>query len=184
MLNTKYIIQTDSTGAAFPTSNPNANGNAWFVEKVKFVNSPDEEMKALDTFNPSDTAVIDDVYAPIIKSFLPTDSAASIKMTSFDNDAITYQTNTTANHLALFSEIYYKDWKAYIDGKNVDFAKANYVLRGMMVPAGNHKIVFIFEPKSYYQGVQISSISSWLLTFLFIGIISMLLLKKNKEQSI
>ena len=182
MLNTKYFIQEQGNNK-IASINPTALGNAWFVKGVKYVKGPMQEMKALDTFNPSDTAVIDDVYAPIIKSFLPTDSAASIKMTSFDNDAITYQTNTTANHLALFSEIYYKDWKAYIDGKNVDFAKANYVLRAMVIPAGNHKIEFKFEPAIFFLGKNISNIASWLVLLILIVAIAVEFKRSNTNQS-
>ena len=182
MLNTKYFIQEQGNNK-IASINPTALGNAWFVKGVKYVKGPMQEMKALDTFNPSDTAVIDDVYAPIIKSFLPTDSAASIKMTSFDNDAITYQTNTTANHLAVFSEIYYKDWKAYIDGKNVDFAKANYVLRAMVIPAGNHKIEFKFEPAIFFLGKNISNIASWLVLLILIVAIAVEFKRSNTNQS-
>ena len=182
MLNTKYIIQQQGNDKVAQL-NTGALGNVWFVKAANFVKGPVNEMRAITNFNPKDTAIIDESYKSLVSAFTAPDSSENIKMTAFDNDTISYESNTKSNHVAIFSEMYYKDWKVYIDNKPSEYFKANYVLRGMMIPAGNHKIVFIFEPKSYYQGVQISSISSWLLTLLFIGIISMLLLKKKKEQT-
>jgi uncharacterized membrane protein YfhO len=90
-------------------------------------------------------------------------------MSAFDNDAISYESNSNSSNVAIFSEIYYKDWKAFIDGKQVPFFKANYVLRGLTIPAGKHKIDFKFEPATFYMGKKISNIASWLLFFILIG---------------
>ncbi|MEI2750419.1 MAG: YfhO family protein [Ferruginibacter sp.] len=92
-------------------------------------------------------------------------------MTAFDNDAITYKTQSNAAHVAVFSEIYYKDWKAYIDGKPASYFKANYVLRAMVVPAGSHTIEFKFEPALFYLGKNISNIATWLLMVLLLACI-------------
>jgi hypothetical protein len=168
MLNTKYVIrQQGNETMALP--NPGALGNAWFVKGVKFVNGPVEEMKALDTFNPSDTAIVDQSFKAAVTAYTPADSSASIKMTTFDNDAITYKSISSSPHVAVFSEIYYKDWKAYIDGKPADYFKTNYVLRGMVIPAGNHNIEFKFEPAVYYTGRNISNISTWIMMLLLLG---------------
>lgn len=168
MLNAKYIIQQQGNNTV-ATRNPGAMGNAWFVKAVKFVNGPVEEMKALDNFNPADTAVVDESFKKFITSYTAADSTASIKMTSFDNDAITYKTSSNAPHAAVFSEIYYKDWKAYIDGKPADYFKANYVLRSMIVPAGTHTIEFKFEPAAYFTGRTVSNISTWILMLLLVA---------------
>jgi uncharacterized membrane protein YfhO len=101
-------------------------------------------------------------------------------MTSFDNDAITYESNSANNNTAIFSEIYYKDWNAYIDGKKVPFYKANYVLRGLTIPAGKHEVKFKFEPQSYFIGKKISNASSWLLFLIMIGAIIAEIVKKIK----
>ena len=180
MLNTKYFIM-DQNGNKIASQNPGAMGNVWFVKAAKFVQGPVNEMKALNNFNPKDTAVIDETFKSKLSNFEPADSLASIKMTSFDNDAITYQSNTDKNQLAVFSEIYYKDWKAYIDGKPADFVKANYVLRAMTIPAGKHTIEFKFEPKVYYTGKNISSIASWLTFLLLAGSIASGFLKRKNE---
>jgi hypothetical protein len=182
MLNTKYVIQQqgDQVVAA---QNPGALGNAWFVKAVKFVNGPVEEMRAISSFNPKDTAVVDASFQPLLAGITPADSSASIKMTSFDNDKIIYQSNATGKHAAIFSEIYYKDWNAYIDGKKTDIFKANYVLRGLAIPAGSHTIEFKFEPSLYFTGRTISNIASWLVLLLLAGFLVYVLRKPDNRKT-
>lgn len=167
MLNTKYFIQHDGTATrAIP--NPNALGNVWFVNEVKWVKGPVEEMKALNDFDPAKTAVVDESLKNNLGAFSPADSTASIIMKKFDNDEIIYQSQSNAPHVAVFSEIFYKDWKAYIDGNPAPYVKANYVLRAMVVPAGNHEITFKFEPTIYHVGNTLSTISGWVVFLLFL----------------
>ena len=170
MLNAKYIIQQNQKGdnlTAYP--NMQALGNCWFVKGVKFVNGPTEEMKALNNFNPRDTAIIDNSYKNIVTGFTPADSLANIKQTAFDNMAIKYESNSNTANVAVFSEIFYKDWNAYIDGKKVPIAKANYVLRALVIPAGKHTIDFKFEPAVYKLSYNISMFATWLLVVLLIA---------------
>lgn len=184
MLNTKYfIIQQGNDIVA--QRNPQALGNAWFVNVVKFVKGPVEEMKALDNFNPADTAIVDESFKNVIKNYVPkdNDSTASIIMTNFDNDAITYKSHSLAPHVAIFSEVYYKDWNAYIDGKKVDYFKANYVLRGLEIPAGDHVIEFKFEPTIYYAGDKISAASGWLVFLVTIAWAVYMFLKYRKRNA-
>ncbi|MDB5200724.1 MAG: Protein of unknown function, rane YfhO [Ferruginibacter sp.] len=180
MLNTKYVIQRQGNEMV-AQQNPAALGNAWFVKAVQFVNGPVAEMKALTGFNPKDTAVVDESFKPSLSSFAPADSSATIRMTSFDNDAISYATETTEPHIAVFSEIYYKDWKAYIDGKPAPYVKANYVLRAMLVPAGKHTIDFKFEPAIFFMSKTISTIATWLLAALLLICIFTEWMKRKKE---
>ena len=171
MLNAKYIIgkaQPDSAnpqaaGQIMAQLNQDALGNAWFVKGVKWVKGAVEEMKALDYFNPNDTAIVDESFKAAAGTFSPADSASTIKQTAYDNDAITYESNSAAPHLAVFSEIFYKDWNAYIDGKKSDIVKVNYVLRSLNIPAGKHKIDFKFEPSVYKISYKLSAIFNWLL---------------------
>jgi hypothetical protein len=172
MLNAKYIIQPgEKQGESIAVQNPGALGNCWLVKGVTYVNGGVEEMKALDDFNPRDTAVVDKAYQSKIGIFTAPDSAAYIKQTAFDNDEVSYESNTAAPQLAVFSEVFYKDWNAYIDGKKTDIIKANYVLRALMLPAGKHSIVFKLEPPVYNSGVTISIIFKWLLIAILIGTI-------------
>jgi Bacterial membrane protein YfhO len=163
MLNTKYLIQKTQDGKTMAVPNMESLGNCWFVKGVKYVDGPVNEMKALDNFNPKDTAVVDNSFKNIIGTFSPADSSAFIKQVAFDNMEIKYESNSNAANLAVFSEIFYKDWNAYIDGKKVPIAKANYVLRALVIPAGKHAIDFKFEPTVFNTSYRISQISAWFL---------------------
>lgn len=170
MLNTRYVIQRQGNEVV-AMKNPDALGNVWFVKAVRFVNGPVEEMKALTGLNPKDTAIVDEKYKSMISAYTVPDSADYIRMKTFDNDAISYESSSSGSHIAVFSEIYYKDWKATIDGKPADYFKTNYVLRGMLIPAGKHTIEFKFEPTVFFMGRNISNISTWLLMLLLAGFI-------------
>jgi Bacterial membrane protein YfhO len=172
MLNTKYIIQQgQKQGEEIAIPNPGALGNCWFVKGVTYVDDAVAEMKALSNLNAKDTAIVDKVYQAKIGNFTAPDSNAYIKQTAFDNDAVKYESNTAAPQLAVFSEIYYKDWNAYVDGKKVDILKANYVLRALMVPAGKHNIEFKLEPHAYITGAKINRFFIWILLALLAGTI-------------
>ena len=129
-------------------------------------------MNALNSFNPKDTAVVQESFKGSI-SFAPVyDSSANITLVKNDNDVVTYTFNAASNQFAVFSEVYYKSgWKAYIDGKEAPIVKVNYVLRGLAVPAGKHDIKFEFKPQGYYKGRSLTSIFSIvLLVVLAVGI--------------
>jgi len=171
MLNTKYIIQADENKR--PSAFPNMGylGNAWFVEEIKFVINADEEITALDDFDPERTAIIDERFSSYIDGFTPVfDSVAQIQLMDYKPNHLQYESNTEKDQLAVFSEIYYdKGWNAYIDGKLTPHFRVNYVLRAMIVPAGEHKIDFKFEPKVYVVGEKISFASSLLLILMVLG---------------
>ena len=171
MLNTKFIIQTDKEGKEFPTYNPNYNGNAWFVQKVKFVNSPDEEMKALDKLDSKNEAVVNQKeFGTQLKtnSFVK-DTLSSIKLISYKPNHLKYVSNNANQGLAVFSEMYYADgWNATIDGKAASHFRADYVLRAMEIPAGKHTIEFKFEPQVVKTGSTIALIS-FILMILLLG---------------
>lgn len=162
MLNVKYIIQTDSTGASVPVANPEVNGNAWFVNDLQLVNSADQEMKALTTFNSKKTAIINKEWSSLLpNSIINKDSLASIKLVSYKPNSIKYQSNNANEGVAVFSEIYYpKGWIATIDGKETTIFRSNYVLRTLKVPAGKHTIEFKFEPQVVKIGGAIALASS------------------------
>jgi len=172
MLNTKYIIQTDSTGAAFPTSNPNANGNAWFVQKVKFVNSPDEEMKALDSLDTKNGAIVNqkEFGTQLKNTTFVKDSLATITMISYKPNHLKYISNNPNSGLAVFSEMYYADgWNVYIDRNKADYFRADYALRAMEIPSGKHSIEFKFEPQVVKTGSTIALVSSIFMLLILIG---------------
>jgi len=159
MLNTKYVIEDPN--ATSVVARPTNLGPVWFVKNVRFVNTPKEEMTALDSLNTHDMAVASISFANILKPNFTTDPTATIELVKNENDVVTYRSKSATEQLAVFSEVYYdKGWNAYVDGKQTPFAKVDYVLRGMMVPAGEHTIVFKFEPKSHAIGWTVTTICS------------------------
>lgn len=174
MLNTKYfIIQDRESGRKFPQKNHEALGNAWFVDSVRFVPNPDAEIDALYSFNPAQTAIVDERFRDMIsqKEYIQ-DSAAVIKLTSYAPNHLQYEVHTAEHALAVFSEIYYaKGWNAYLNGEHVPHIRVNYILRAMEIPAGTHTIDFKFEPRMYYIGNRVSFISSLILIICVLGAI-------------
>jgi hypothetical protein len=170
MLNTKYIIFNDQSNKEVVQLNRDALGNGWFVKGYKIVENPDEELAALTKFNPKDTLIVDKRFAEELKSYSPgRDSLDVIKLEDYKPNHLTYSYQSKNDGLAVFSEIYYpKGWTASIDGKPVPHFRVNYVLRGMVLPAGAHKVEFIFHPEVYYTGEKISFISSIILLALLL----------------
>ena len=161
MLNTKYVIQVDEKNQEFPALNDKANGNAWFISKVKFVSSSDEEMKALDKFNSKEEVIINEKEFKIStdKTYAK-DSLAQISLVKYKPNYLKYKTQNNAKGLAVFSEIYYpKGWIATIDGKQAPIFRVNYTLRGLEIPAGNHTVEFKFEPQVVQTGSTIVLVS-------------------------
>ncbi len=169
MLNTKYLIYNNDT----PISNPHINGNAWFVSAYNMVNTPNEEIDGIKGINPKETAIIHNDFAAQL-SGLNVQKNGTIQLTDYKPNHITYSSNTNSDQLAIFSEVWYgpdKGWNAYVDGKEVDHLRANYVLRALRVPSGSHTIEFKFEPKSYSIGATLSMICSLLIIFGLLGFI-------------
>ncbi|TDH28847.1 hypothetical protein EXU57_01895 [Segetibacter sp. 3557_3] len=171
MLNTKYIIYGERQSPQVQL-NPGALGAAWFVKGIRVVNTPQEEISALDNLDTRDSAVINKTFADRIKTVFTPDTSATITLVKNENDIVTYKSKSATEQPAVFSEIYYdKGWNVYVDDKKVDYAKVNYVLRGMMVPAGEHTIVFKFEPRSHAIGWTLTTIASILMLLLLLAAI-------------
>jgi hypothetical protein len=188
MLNTKYFIVPDKNKKPMAYPNPGALGNAWFVNELKIVNNADEEIEALNNFDAGKTAIIDKRFVEKVSKIndLKFDSVNTgiIKLASYAPDILKYESIAEVDKFAVFSEIYYnsgKGWNAYIDGNKAEHVRVNYVLRGMVIPAGKHNIEFKFEPESFYLGLKVEMISSIiaLLTLLSLAF----LWYKNKSKS-
>ena len=159
MLNMRYLITGDAKQPV--QRNPGALGNAWFVNEVKPVKSPDEEMAALSTLSPATEAVVDISKFPQQKAATYDIAGSTIALTNYSPDELKYRYNATHDAMVVFSEIYYADgWQAFIDGKPVPHLRADYVLRALPVPAGAHTIEFKFEPKAYAVGNGVSLVAS------------------------
>lgn len=167
MLNTRYFILPLKDGTPEVQMNPYALGNAWFVRSYRTVNNADEEIQALSDFDPANEVIIDIRYDQYLDGFIPAyDSAAHISLIEYHPDQLLYEYQSATDQLVLFSEIFYdKGWSAYVDGEFKPYFRANYVLRAMMLPAGQHSVEFKFEPKSYYTGKKIAGAASLVLFF-------------------
>jgi hypothetical protein len=181
MLNARYFITQDQSGSYKMSRNPTALGNAWIVRSVHFVKNADEEMKAINSFDPKQEAIVDEQFQKLIDTTrLGADPSAFIKMESYHPDHIEYSYSAPRDVIAVFSEIYYdKGWNMYIDGAQKPYFRANYVLRAAQLPMGNHKVEFKFEPKAYYVGEKISLAGSILLLG-FLGFAGYTEAKKRK----
>ena len=180
MLNVKYFIIPDNEGKEQMQQNPNNNGNAWFIKDIKYVKSANEEIKALDSLPTKTTVVINQESLTTPVNFSKElDSLANINLVKYSLNALTYDSNSTKDEFAVFSEIYYKNgWNAYIDGELKPHLNVNYVLRGLEIPAGKHSIEFRFEPKVIQTGSTISLLSYVLLLLIPLG---WFFYDKNKE---
>ena len=184
MLNIKYVVPQNDKGVNMPAQLlPGALGNCWFVKKVINGETPAKELSLLKGLNVKDTAIISGEDFAKVTPFT-TDTTATIKLTLNDADHLIYESNAKANQFAVFSEIYYPaGWNAYIDGKPADILKTNYVLRGIMVPEGKHKVEMKFEPKMVQLGNTLSLIGQILLYVLFALVVIKYATAYKKKQT-
>ncbi len=173
MLNTKFVIFSNTADGVLPMQN--AQGNAWFVQEAAIAQSADNALDTIGLLNLNYMAVVEKPFASYLDGFIPgKDSSSTITLSDYAPNQLVYQTHTSKEQLAVFSEIYYdgghKGWQAYIDGEAVKHIRADYILRCMKIPAGDHEVVFKFEPRAYYSGEKIALASSVLLLLFFFGI--------------
>lgn len=170
MLNTRYIIYNP---AQSPLVNPAAYGNAWFVDDWSIVEDADAEIAALDTLQPLRTAVVDKRFAGELAGWkIAPDTAATLELVAYEPIRLVYKSKAAGDQLAVFSEVYYPHgWEAYIDGKPVSHFRADWILRALKVPAGEHVIEFKFVPRSYMTVAFIASVGSLILLVLLIAFI-------------
>ena len=184
MLNTKYMIfgNAEKPDAVV---NPNANGNAWFVSNVKFVENPNEEIKQIGEIDSKEVAIISkDDQKYFEGKQLAADSTAILNLTKYQPNELEFKTQSKTPQLAVFSEIYYpKGWKMLIDGNEVPYIKANYLLRAVHVPAGNHMVKMVFEPAVIAKGKLISMIAFGLFLLLSLGGIYWLYKNRNIQTA-
>lgn len=171
MLNAKYVIVPDSSKQGqMLLPNPEACGNAWFIKSINYVDGADAEMKALNNLSPKNEAVADKSYQSMTGNIQAGDSTATIKLLNYNPDHMVYKSVSKTGGVAVFSEVYYdKGWKMLIDGIEKPYFRADYLLRAAQIPAGEHKVEFVFHPASYYVGEDISMAGSVLLVLLLGG---------------
>lgn len=165
MLNTRYLITPNNQGGEGMRRRQSASGNAWFVERVTFVADNEEEMNALNSFDPQKEAFVHEEFRSVLQEGrIQAPDNSSITLTQYRPDHLVYEYSAPNDVMAVFSEIWYhKGWKAYVDGQELPIIRANYVLRALQLPGGNHQVEFKFEPVSYHRGETISLIASIIL---------------------
>ena len=188
MLNTKYIIMKSKDGQAQAMPNPDAMGNAWFVDTLMVVNNANEESAALNTIDLHTTAVLDKEFASFASNPTPGRADdAEIHLTKYTPKYIDYESHSSAPGTAVFSEVYYPyGWKVTVDGQPADHFRVNYILRALNLPAGDHKIHFEFSPDSVRKGDTISVICICLMYAFLLGYIACAVARclKRRKQAV
>lgn len=182
MLNGRYIVMNDGS----VQRNPDALGSAWFVKEVKAVENADEEILAMDNFKPGETAIVNrnEFEVPQFQ-FDSTATITLVPQQPFTPDRVTYKTHAQSDQLAVMSEIYYApDWRAYIDGEPAPYIRADYVLRAIKVPAGDHTIEFVDEAPTSKKWDTVALLCSLLFVILAAGAIAWNTIRNKKEEEI
>lgn len=184
MMNVRYIIVQNKNGGPVAQRNPYANGNVWFVENVLPAENANQEIQLLDSLDTKKTAVVNrELLSKIPTQNVERDSSATIELFSYKPNHLVYEASTKTPQLAVFSEVYYpKGWNAYINGKPAEYFRADYVLRAMVIPEGNNKIEFKFEPKVIQTGSTISLISSILFILIVLSGLYFVFGKKKTQN--
>jgi hypothetical protein len=167
MLNTKYIVVDPSAKAI---RNTNANGPAWFVQSIDLAKNANEEMTKLTNCDTKKKAIVHQEFKALV-SGIKADSTATIRQTRYATTELSYASKSKTDQLAVFSEIYYPEgWNCYVDGKQTETLRANYILRAVKIPKGSHQIEWKFEPKAFQTGSKLSFAGSSLLILACIGV--------------
>lgn len=183
MLNGKYIITTDDEGKITPMRNPGALGNAWYVPSLTIVDTPAEECKALGAVDLSTTIVVGADYRQYVEHFNPAAKDSRIELTSYAPDVLTYRSQSSKDGTVVFSEIFYPyGWNAYIDGKPAEIFRANYLLRAMNIPAGQHEIRMEFRPDSVELGDRLGSACVKIMYAMILGLIAGTLVVRRRQR--
>ena len=184
MLDTRYFIfpAQEPNGQQQVQKNEQALGAVWLIDSLTIVENNIEELQAIDSIIPTNEAVIEKSESIKSKKFNKLD--ATIELVKYRNDTIEYKSKANSEQYAVFSEIFYpKGWNAYVDGNKTQYNKVNYLLRGMNIPAGNHKITFIFEPDTYKLSSTISWWSGWALYLtIFIAVAAYVIQRKKHSK--
>ena len=187
MLNVRYLIVPGKNGEQQVQRNPQALGNCWFVDRVEFVGSPDEEIKAISNFIPTEVAYIDKEWEkslPAMQEYSNSaDSTDYIRMTEYRNPGnIIYESNSKNPRFAVFSEVFYKTWRAYIDGKEVTPVRTDYILRGLPIPAGKHKVEFLCVDEVMTGSAKVSLYGSIFVGIVILGMAAAIVVRSRKRK--
>ena len=179
MLNMKYVILGTKDSGKVPVMNPWANGNAWFVDKVQYVDDADAELASLHGLATKHVAVADKKFQQVLgDEALQSDSTAKVTLTAYEANRLAYEVNSQKGGVVVFSEIYYPGWTCTVDGQNTPIARADYVLRAIRIPAGKHTVVMTFDPQTVHLTETIAYTALAILALLLIGFIALAIKKR------
>ena len=204
MLNTKYVIMPLKDGGKLPVQNPWAQGNGWFVDEIQYVPDADAEIAALHNTDLRHVAVVNETFAEVLgreqalsnsplkgedagqeasplRGGLEGAVAASVELTSYEANRLTYKVRSQKGGVVVLSEIYYPGWTCTIDGQPTEIARANYVLRAIKVPAGEHEVVMTFDPQTVHVTEAIAYASLAILALLLVVLLVVRIRKTRKE---
>lgn len=178
MLNTRYVITQQGV-----QHNPDAFGNAWFVRQVEWVNTPNEEIEAIGDADLREVAFVDTCWQSKVQGALAMTQPAKIELTKYANPGnLFYESESVEDGMAVFSEVYYKTWKAFVDGKEVPVLRANYILRAIEVPAGKHTIEFRCQDE-LLEKTQVVSVVASCVIVLVVLLLLVYCIKRKKDES-
>ena len=181
MLNTKYVILPLKDDGKLPVQNPWAQGNGWFVSGINYIPDADAEIAALHTTDLRHEAVVDEKFADILgKETLQSDSTATVELTGYEANRLTYKVSSQKGGVVVLSEIYYPGWTCTIDGEPTDIARANYVLRAIKMPAGEHEVIMTFDPQTVHITETIAYSALALLALMLIALLAFSLYRKKQ----
>ena len=180
MLNTKYVIYH---GDAQPLINRNAFGNAWLVDEVRWVDTPNEEIDAIADTDVKNIAIVNREFENDLINFKGNDSHGVIEMKSYKPNELVYEFESSADELVVFSEIWTSDgWKMTVDGKEHKILRADYMMRAALIPAGNHEIVMRYEPGVWKVGNAISFVTSLIILLALVAAVAFAFKQKKTEE--
>ncbi|MDO4159524.1 MAG: YfhO family protein [Prevotellaceae bacterium] len=182
MLNARYFIMPLQDGQTMPIQNPYAYGTAWFVDKITYVNNANQEIDAIGKIDLRHEAVADSKFKTVLKDAVKQGNTSVVKITSYDSNHLTYEVNSDKGGIVVFSEIFYPEWTATIDGKPAELGRVNYVLRALNVAPGKHKVELMFYPKSVDITETIAYVA-YALLILIVALIAFLEYKKKKAKA-
>ena len=180
MLNTRYFIFPLEGGQTVPIQNPYAYGNAWFVDKLDYVNNANEEMAAVGKIDLRHQAVADVKFKAQLGEAVEQDTASVVTITSYEPNRLTYDVNSGKGGVLVFSEIYYPEWTATVDGQPVELGRVDYLLRAIQIQPGKHQVELSFFPKSVITTETIAYVAIVLLILTLLGTI--FLEYKNRKK--
>ena len=171
MLNTKYFILPLNGGQSVPLENPYTYGNAWLVDKIKYVSNANEELDAIGTLNLRREAVADQQFKDVLGEAVVQDSVGVVRIKAYEPNMLTYQVESDKGGIVVFSEIYYPGWTATVDGVEQELGRVNYVLRALSVKPGKHEVVLSFFPKSIDRTEAVAYVSYAILLVIILMLI-------------